>query len=48
MNREDKKAKKIVNGGKKKITDLFPLPNGIIKRNKKNIIMTFGEFHIPR
>lgn len=29
------------------ITNLFPLSNGIIKRNKKNIIVTLGEFHIP-
>lgn len=45
VNREDKKEK-IVNEGKMKITNLFPLSNGIIKRNKKNIIVTLGEFHI--
>ena len=41
------KIKTIVNEGKMKITNLFPLSNGIIKRNKKNIIVTLGEFHIP-
>lgn len=30
-----------------KITNLFPLCNGVIKRNKKNVIQTLGEFHIP-
>lgn len=30
-----------------KIINLFPLSNGIIKRNMKNIIVTLGEFHIP-
>lgn len=30
-----------------KITIFFPLSNGIIERNKKNIIVTLGEFHIP-
>lgn len=34
-NREDKKAKKAVNGGKMKITNLFPLSNGIIKEIRK-------------
>lgn len=47
VNREDKETKKIVNGGKMNIANLFPLSNGIIKRNKKNIIVTLGEFHIP-
>lgn len=28
-------------------TNLFPLSNGIVKRNKKNIIVTLGEFRIP-
>lgn len=48
VNREDtEKKKKKVNGGKMNTTNLFPLSNGIVKRNKKNIIVTLGEFRIP-